>query len=731
MNLDKEEVKSAASGRWTEILRYVCDLTDDQLNPKRPGPCPKCGGKDRFQALPDVETTGALFCRQCFSKHNGDGFSAIQWMRDVTFNGALKLVAEAIGYDPVGKTTKTKRRTEIDSRKVQDPIASTTSTAAKPKTVHATPERAIDASAWSLNKEGILESQRVPDMSWTYHKSDGSEAGRILRWNLPDGRKEIRQISPTVGEKQKSGWSTTAMPEPRPLYRLPELLNATEVWVFEGEKAAEAAAALGIVTTTSSGGAGAVPKTDWSSLEGKSVFIVPDNDDAGETFVEKVIEVLRRQAPNARIEVKRLIEDWSEIPVKGDIFEWLEHFRDNSAEALLNRLRAIPNRIDEFRCQTRDDDEDSIEEPRKRTFEGKSIIQLWPLAETPVDWLVEDIIACNQPTIFGAKQKSLKTTLLVDLAVSLASGLPWLDKFRVPRRRRVLFLNGESSERAAAKKIKRAMLARNLRPEDLDGWLRIEAIDFPSLPHQWDCLEIKKTVEKYEMDVIILDPLYMALQGVNTSNLTEVGPAMRNFMAHCRPAELICAHHVKKSASYDDAPELDDLSQAGIAEFAGNYWLMGRDGKYQGGGDHHLAIRYGGRDEQFGLLRLEFDEQKWEARFSSLKDHREDRRRHRETEKINALKMDIMEVLRAHPDGMPESKLASEVNTKAVRENFRTAIKELESQKSVVAVPNFLAGNKKRCRGWKAKCDNDDGHLSPVTVLGDRGNNVLTTDAVP
>jgi hypothetical protein len=242
---------------------------------------------------------------------------------------------------------------------------------------------------------------------------------------------------------------------------------------------------------------------------------------------------------------------------------------------------------------------------------------------------------------------------------------------------------------------------------------------------------MKQTIEKYELDVIILDPLYLALQGVNTSNLTEVGPAMRNFMEHCRPAELICAHHVKKSASYDDAPELDDLSQAGIAEFAGNYWLMGREGKYQGGGEHYLAVRYGGRDEQFGLLRLEFDENKWEARFSSLKDHREDRKRHHETEKINELQMAIMEVLRANPDGMAESRLASEVGTKAGRKNFRTAIKELESRKSVVAIPNFMAGNKKRCRGWKAKCDNDDGHLSPVTVIGDCGNNVLTTDAVP
>ena len=44
------------------------------------------------------------------------------------------------------------------------------------------------------------------------------------------------------------GWRWAGMPEPRPLYRLPEVLRADRVLVVEGEKAADAAPEVAGVT---------------------------------------------------------------------------------------------------------------------------------------------------------------------------------------------------------------------------------------------------------------------------------------------------------------------------------------------------------------------------------------------------------------------------------------------------------------------------------------------------
>ena len=62
------------------------------------------------------------------------------------------------------------------------------------------------------------------------------------------------------------------------------------VVICEGEKAAEAAAAIfpKSIATTSSGGAGAAAKTDWTPLARRSVLIWPDHDAAGEKYAREV-----------------------------------------------------------------------------------------------------------------------------------------------------------------------------------------------------------------------------------------------------------------------------------------------------------------------------------------------------------------------------------------------------------------------------------------------------------
>jgi len=689
MRLDAEEIKRQAAGRWPDILRGVCRLTDEQLNPRVHCPCPQCGGIDRFRALDDVAETGGLFCNQCFSERNGDGFAAIQWLNGCTFQGALKLVSEFIGNargQSAGQDIKAKPKAP-----------------AKEKTVHPTANKAADAIAWGMVQSGTLTEQRKPDAGWRYRNADGSDAGTVFRWNLPGGFKEIRQVS-----KVEGGWITSAMPDPRPLYRLPDIIEADEVWICEGEKAADAAVSLGLPATTSAGGSKAADKSDWRPLNGKRVYILPDNDSAGDGFAGRVVALIRQQAPNATIEIKLLQSDWPEIPDGGDVYDWQEHFDSADVETLRARLQALPNRIAEYNIpetkkeETEQADNAEANKPAARTFNGKAAAELWDLADQPVQWLVEGVFSCDQPTIFGAKQKSLKTTLLTDLAVSLASGYAWLGRFDIPAKRRVLFVTGEASEAAAIRKVKRAATSRNLIREDFTDSLRIEALTFPTLPSEKDCAAVAEAVKENGIEVVLLDPLYMGLQGLNTANLTEVGPAMRQFMASCRPANVIIAHHVKKTASFDDAPNLEDLSQAGIAEFAGNYWLMGRMSEYTGDGMHSLAIRYGGRDEQFGLLKLDFDEKDWKAEFTSLVDHREDQKQRRENERVGAQLQAVKGHLSRHNGQATLAALAEAAATKPKRESFQNLIDELCDSGQYERFET-KGGNNKPCEALRVK----------------------------
>lgn len=85
-------------------------------------------------------------------------------------------------------------------------------------------------------------------------------------------------------------------PDNRPLYRLPELLAADPdrvVIITEGEKCADALAALGYTATTTFGGANAARKSDLSPLKGRKVIIWPDNDEPGAKYAEQIFNTLK------------------------------------------------------------------------------------------------------------------------------------------------------------------------------------------------------------------------------------------------------------------------------------------------------------------------------------------------------------------------------------------------------------------------------------------------------
>jgi phage/plasmid primase-like uncharacterized protein len=94
--LDVAELKRHANGRWNEILPALAGIPAEALDGQH-HECPKCGGKDRFRALNDFSTTGAVLCNHCFSQANGDGLSAIRHYAAVDFRSALRLLADYLG----------------------------------------------------------------------------------------------------------------------------------------------------------------------------------------------------------------------------------------------------------------------------------------------------------------------------------------------------------------------------------------------------------------------------------------------------------------------------------------------------------------------------------------------------------------------------------------------------------------------------------------------------------
>jgi putative DNA primase/helicase len=96
MHALKPRTADVAVGRWPGILQSLG--VDPAYLGKKHGPCPICGGKDRYR-LDDKDGRGTWICSHCGS---GDGFKLLQGVFGWSFSEAAKQVDRIVGTVPAG-----------------------------------------------------------------------------------------------------------------------------------------------------------------------------------------------------------------------------------------------------------------------------------------------------------------------------------------------------------------------------------------------------------------------------------------------------------------------------------------------------------------------------------------------------------------------------------------------------------------------------------------------------
>ncbi len=188
-------------------------------------------------------------------------------------------------------------------------------------------ENGVPSTANKKNKTFAKAAEAVADLEKrfgkrsafsTYQDAERHAVGVIVRWDK-NGEKTIRPVA-----KVSDGWAQCRMPAPRPLYRLPELLESTGlVFIPEGEKAADALRDLSFIVTTSAHGAQSAKGTDWRTLAGRDVVILPDNDGPGAKYANDVIDILHTLTPRPSIRLVNL----PDLPDHGDVVDFVAHRR--------------------------------------------------------------------------------------------------------------------------------------------------------------------------------------------------------------------------------------------------------------------------------------------------------------------------------------------------------------------------------------------------------------------
>lgn len=217
------------------------------------GPCPFCGGRDRFQVWPKhPDGKGRFYCRGC--ERTGDAVDYKRIRDELTSNG------EALAA--LGIETKSNGNG------------------------HA-------------SKNGKDKSGQVITRVHPYHDADGAILYEVVRFDNP---KEYKPRDPGDPKFRPGVFSR----HPRVLYRLPDVLDAVRsgdtVLLVEGEKTVEALGETGFIATTIPGGANGPWVAGFTeTLTGADVVILPDQDRPGRQYAQRAARELHGKARSIKI----------------------------------------------------------------------------------------------------------------------------------------------------------------------------------------------------------------------------------------------------------------------------------------------------------------------------------------------------------------------------------------------------------------------------------------------
>lgn len=231
------------------------------------------------------------------------------------------------------------------------------------------------------------------------------------------------------------------------------------------------------------------------------------------------------------------------------------------------------------------------------------------VADYQQSFLVDQCVVVGEHLMIGGPHKSMKTSIMTDLGVSVAAGVPFLDKFEVPEPQPVIFISGESGGATLQKLADRVRVSKGLEPlENLYWGLRLPNL---SLPQHLEAL--KRDIERTRAKLCVVDPAYLAvLSAANAgaaANVFEMGQVLQGFgtVGVETGCTMCLVHHLAGKPKIGTTPGLNNLAFAGFREWA-RQWLLLNHYKERRSGRMFLKMAIGGSAGHGGTYALEIDE---------------------------------------------------------------------------------------------------------------------------
>jgi len=156
-------------------------------------------------------------------------------------------------------------------------------------------------------------------------------------------------------------------------------------------------------------------------------------------------------------------------------------------------------------------------------------------------WLIEDIWAVDSHGFIGGEPKVSKSTFSMAMALAVASGKPFLGRYRVPEPGPVLLIQEENAPWMVQDRFKKlahsmGLMSRYLGKKNGKYVIDFARDDYPlfllnnygfDLTTEEDCQLMRDEIKKRGAKLVILDPFYLMMGDANINNQHEVGPLLK------------------------------------------------------------------------------------------------------------------------------------------------------------------------------------------------------------
>jgi hypothetical protein len=180
----------------------------------------------------------------------------------------------------------------------------------------------------------------------------------------------------------------------------------------------------------------------------------------------------------------------------------------------------------------------------------------------PRRFLLRGIWPAGDYGVMAAEMKAQKTMNAVDMAVSVASGTPWLNHVPVDAVGSVVMFAGEGGEGGILRRARGIALERGL---DADVLPITVCTRVPHLNDANHLRRMEREIGQRKPVLVIVDPLYLAARNANGSDLYAMGAMLEDIQHLCQrySASLLVVTHFNRKPGQGKGR----ISGAGPAEW--------------------------------------------------------------------------------------------------------------------------------------------------------------------